>query len=141
MRVVFDANIFMSSLITKNGAPYKLMQLWREEKLTLLISEPIIDELDRVIHYPKLIKLHGLSETEMAEFIQILRNEAVMVSPQETISVSSDESDNRYIECAVAGQAEYLVTGDKKHLLPIRDYEGIKIVPPSLFLALLEAGI
>ena len=55
-------------------------------------------------------------------------------------SVSQGESDNRYIECAVAGGADYLVTGDKVHLIPIGEYEGIKFVSPATFLALLQLG-
>jgi len=62
------------------------------------------------------------------------------VIPQRELQVSPDDSDNRYIECAVAGQADILVTGDKKHLLPIGEYEGVQILSPAGFLAMLKMG-
>lgn len=57
------------------------------------------------------------------------------MAPTETLTVSSDESDNRSIECAIAGNASYVVTGDKKHLLPIGEYKGVQILSPASFLA------
>lgn len=67
----------------------------------------------------------------------LLSEEGLVVEPAETLPVSPDESDNRYIEYAVAG-ADYLVTGDKLHLLPIGAYRGIRIVSPAVFLAVVQ---
>jgi putative PIN family toxin of toxin-antitoxin system len=82
--------------------------------------------------------LHQLSKDEQEEFLALLRDETHLVKPKHRLSLSEDESDNRYLECAVAGGAEVLVTGDKQHLLPIKDYQGVAIISPADFLVLLQ---
>lgn len=139
MKAVLDANVFVSALINTRGTPKQLIDLWREEAFELLISNAILDEIGRVLRYPKIAALHKLTETELQTFLALL-GEEVLVAPTETLHVSLDESDNRYLECAVAGGAEYLVTGDKLHLLPIGEYQGIQIVSPAVFLAALQLG-
>lgn len=141
MRVVLDANIIISALISRRGLPNQLLQLWREEAFTLLISPEILQEIAKVIRYPKLRQLHQLTETEIETYIQLLEKEAILITPHARLSVSEDESDNRYIECAVAGGATYLVTGDKKHLLSISEYQGVKIVTAATFKAMLDLGM
>lgn len=140
MKVVLDANVYISALLSKRGAPKQIIDLWREEAFELLISEEILEEVARVLRYPRVAELHKLSEKEQEEFLTLLRDEATLIKPKHRLSVSSDETDNRYLECAVEGGAEVLVTGDKQHLLPIKEYEGIAIISPAAFLILLQAG-
>ena len=74
------------------------------------------------------------------EFAALISRQAVLVKPEEKLDVIvSDESDNRYVECAVAGNAQYIVTGDE-HLLALGEYEGIAILTPAAFVALHETG-
>ena len=138
MRAVLDANVFVSALINTRGVPRQLVDLWRDDAFDLLISDPILDEVGRVLRYPKVAALHKLSEPGLGEFLMLLREESHVVESVERLHVSPDEPDNRYIECAVAGGADYLVTGDKMHLLPIGEYRGIRIVSPAAFLAILQ---
>ena len=138
MKAVLDANVFVSALINTRGTPKQIVDLWREEAFDLLISKAILDEIGRVLRYPKIIALHKLAETELLTFLALLSEEGLIVEPAETLHVSPDESDNRYIECALAGGADYLVTGDKLHLLPIGEYQGIKFVSPAVFLAVMQ---
>ena len=140
MKAVLDANVFVSALINTRGTPKQIIDLWREEAFELLISKAILDEIGRVLRYPKIAALHKLTETELQTFLALLGEEGLVVAPTETLHVSPDESDNRYIECAAAGGAEYLVTGDKLHLLPIGEYQGIQIVSPAVFLAAFQLG-
>src|SRR5690606_22141634 len=112
MKAVLDANVFVSALISTRGTPRQIVDLWREEAFELLISAAILDEIGRVLRYPKIAALHQLTEPELQTFLALLSEEGLMVESVERLSVSPDEPDNRYIECAVAGGADYLVTGD-----------------------------
>lgn len=140
MKVVLDANVYVSALLSKRGTPKQIIDLWREEAFELLTSEEILAEVARVLRYPRVAELHKLSEKEQEEFLTLLRDETKLIKPKHRLSLSPDETDNRYLECAVEGSAEVLVTGDKRHLLPIKEYEGIAIISPAAFLMLLQAG-
>ena len=133
MKVVVDANVFVSALLSGRGAPKQIIDLWREEAFELLTSAEILNEIERVLNYPKIAQLHKLSTAELQEFVTLLRDESTVITPTQRLAISPDESDNRYIECAVAGSADYLVTGDKQHLLPIGEYHGVPILPRPLF--------
>jgi putative PIN family toxin of toxin-antitoxin system len=140
MKVVLDANVYVSSLLTQHGNAKSIIDLWEEEAFELIVSEPILDEVKRVLQYPHLAKIHGKNAREIEHYIVLLRRNASMVSPQQRIDVSVDKSDNRYIECAIEGGADFLVTGDKKHLLPIKEYQGVQIITPATFLAVVQTG-
>lgn len=140
MKAVLDANVFVSALINTRGKPRQILDLWREEAFELILSAAILDEIGRVLRYPKIAALHKLAEPELQEFLALLGEEGHVVEPVERLQVSPDEPDNRYIECALAGGADYLVTGDKLHLLPIGEYQGMQIVSPAMFLAVLQIG-
>ena len=138
MKVVIDANVVVSALISQRDAPKLIIDRWREEAFELVVSESILSEIERVLHYPKIAALHRLNESELQEFLTLLRDESHLVAPRDKLNVSPDETDNRYLECALTGEAEYIVTGDKQHLLPIAEYSGIRIVSPATFLTLLQ---
>lgn len=139
MRVVLDANIFVSALLTQRGNARQIIDLWQAGIFKLLVSNEILSEIDRVLRYPRLQKIHRKSQIEITQFVDSLRRQAVVIFPSEPIAMATDESDNRYLECAVAGGADYVVTGDKKHLLPLRAVNGIPIIPPATFLILVQA--
>lgn len=138
MKVVLDANVFVSAFINNQGTPKQIIDFWRAEAFELITSIPILAEIERVLRYPKIVKLHGLSEPELQEFLALLQEETHVVSPAGRLQINSDETDNRYLECALAGLADYLVTGDKKHLLPIGEFQGIRIVSPTTFITVLR---
>ena len=138
MRVVLDANVLVSALISAKGAPAQILLHWQEGKLDLVASAPILGELERVLHYPRLQERYDLPEELIQRFLQLLAQQAILVEREEALSViERDPSDNRYLECAVAGEAEYIVSGDG-HLLDLKEYRGIQIFNPREFLALLK---
>lgn len=138
LKVVLDANVYVSAILSKIGNPQEILQQWRTGTFEIIVSQDTLTELSRVLKYPKIAELHGWTEGEIEEFIKLLSEEAVFVTPQIKLDVvKADESDNRYLECAVAGQASYLITGDKRHLLPLKEYQGIRIVSPATFIAVL----
>ena len=140
MRVVLDANIFVSALISRQGNPAITVDRWLAGEFDVLVSRPIIDEILRVTGYERILKKDARVRENRLEFAALISDQGVWVEPPHRLSVvSADESDNRYLECAVAGGAQYIVTGDQ-HLLAIRHYQGIEIVSPAVFVALLETG-
>jgi hypothetical protein len=106
----------------------------------LLISPPILDEIARVLAYPKIARRHRWSAKVIRAFVQDLGELAVVTLGQVQLSViHEDPDDDRYLECAVEGEAEYIVSGDR-HLLALRAYRGTAIVSPRAFLAVLPAA-
>ena len=117
-----------------------MLSYWQEGELELVVSPPILEELDRVIHYPRLQARYDPPEELVQEFLVPLGRRAVMVEPEERLAViERDPTDNRYLECALAGEAQHLVSGDN-HLLDLEQHEGIRILTPTEFLALPELG-
>ena len=106
----------------------------------MLVSQPIIDEILRVSGYERIQKKYAQVRENRLEYAALIAEQGLWIEPQETLDVIvSDESDNRYIECAVAGGALYIVTGDE-HLLELGEYEGITVLTPAAFVSLKETG-
>ena len=136
-RAVLDANVFVSAVLSPRGAPAKVLAAWRAEQFDLVISEAILEEITRVLHYPKIVKRHLWSGEKIRAFIEDLARLAVVSAGKLTLSViGEDPSDNRYIECAVEGEAAFIVSGDQ-HLLGLEEYKGIRILTPQAFLDVL----
>ena len=133
IRAVLDANVLVSSILSSKGIPARIFSAWRDEKFLLLISSAILDEIGRVLQYPKLKKRHGWPETRIQRFLEDLARLAVPTPGKLSLSVITDDpADNRYVECAVEGEADYLVSGDG-HLLKLGAYENILILRPREF--------
>jgi hypothetical protein len=138
MRVVLDANIYVSALINAKGNPSRIILAWERGEFDVLISEAILDEIGRVLRYPRIVKRHRQEENSIQRFLRLLENEALLVEPDQALNVIKvDESDNRYLECALEGKAQYVVSGDN-HLLDIGEYRGILILAPVVFVAILS---
>ena len=141
MNVVLDANIFISALITKEGIPARILAHWRRGDINVVVSPAVIEEIRRVTGYPRLLNRYARIRENRDELIATLSEVAIVVEPAEkVVVVLEDESDNRYIECALAGNAAYVVSGDS-HLLNLSEYRGIKMISPAAFMAVLTAGI
>ncbi len=141
MRVVLDANIYISALISNKGNPAKIINKWLAGQFDVLISQPIVDEILRVTNYKRIQKKYAKVRENRLEFVELVIEQGIWEKPSGTLTVvSADESDNRYVECAVAGNAQYIVSGDE-HLLDVGEYQGIIIVTPATFLTLLDAGM
>lgn len=139
MRIVLDANIYISNLISEKGNPAKIVRWWLEGKYDVLVSQPIVDEILRVTAYERIQRKYSKVQEHRLEFVALISKQALWIEPNELLEVVNDEPDNRYIECAVAGSAEYIVTGDE-HLITIEEYQGIVILTPAAFGALQETG-
>ncbi|HEV2107694.1 MAG TPA: putative toxin-antitoxin system toxin component, PIN family [Thermomicrobiales bacterium] len=140
MRVVLDTNVIVSRHLTDGGTPWMVLSRWDSGDFTLLISGPLLAELHRILRYRHLRPLHGLEDHEIDHVVALMKDTAELVETAQSLQfIIHDPSDNMVLECAVAGGADVIVTGDKKHLLPLGSYSGIPIVSPAGFLAMLDA--
>lgn len=138
LRIVLDANVFVIALINPRGKPAQILNYVFENKIRLFTSPSIIEELQRVLSYPKLVKRHGLEEKELKKFVSDLLSIMSLVEGKKTIEVIvEDPADNNYLSCAVDAKADFIVSGDT-HLLNLREYEGTQIVTPAQLLGMLE---
>jgi len=131
VRVVLDTNTVVSALLF-SGISSKLVSLWQKGLITPVLSREILDEYLRVLSYPKF----DLSEGEIKELIQeeILPYAEVVKPKRRLRVVQRDPSDNKFVECAVAGKARVIISGDKE-LLSLGRYRQIRIQSPAQFLA------
>lgn len=122
MKVVFDTNIFISAFVIPGSQAEKAMLRIIEGMDVLLLSKGILDELLSVLS----IKFSRNKE-EISRVAVILSEMAEWVDPSKKIKALSDEPDNRILECAVSGNADVIVTGDKE-IIRLGEYEKIKII-------------
>ena len=135
---VFDANIYISALISAKGASARLVELLAGNTLSVAMSTAIFDEIRRVTHYPRIRKKYHLAEAEVDEFLDLLRDQVLWMEPNEVVQVIEDDpDDDKYLACAVAANAQFIVSGDR-HLRDLERYQGIEILTPAAFLAYLR---
>lgn len=127
-RATADSNIWVSGL-NWYGKPHELLNLARDGKIELAISDAILDEFSRILH-DKLEWSDDRLNSMRAEVATFTKR----VSSTETLDVvTADPDDNRILECAVAARSDVIVTGDA-HLLQLGAYRGIKIMKVADFL-------
>jgi uncharacterized protein len=134
VRVVVDTNILVSALFSSTSLPAHLIVLWRQGSVDLLTSAGQLDELMRVTRYPMIRE--RLSPALAGRLINELRDLAIAVKDLPVVTLSPDPYDNYLLATVAAGAADFLVTGDKRDLLPLGCYEGAKIVTVRDFLIL-----
>jgi putative PIN family toxin of toxin-antitoxin system len=141
MRAVLDTNVVVSAFLSQSGAPARVMELLAREAYVLLVSEPILDEYHRALAYEKVRARHGLDEAALTAVIDDLAAVSVLVEPEESLRVvEPDAADDKFFECAVAGGADYVVSGDAA-VLAVGEYRGIAVVSPAIFVELAGRGL
>ena len=132
MRVVLDTNVLVSGLLKSDGNERRVLRLGLSaRRITVLLSPAIMLEYEAVLPRPRL----KLTASEVSQTLHALRAAATWVEPDFTLRVTKDEPDNRFLECAVAGQAAYIVSGNARHFP--RHYKGIQVVQARRLLELL----
>lgn len=129
MRVVLDANIYISALLVGRGCE-EILTLGRTGVIQVLATPEIIDEVASVLR-----RKFRWSPEDIRQFLDEARDLCRMIPfDPAKIDFPADPADAKMLACAVAGKADVIVTGDKKHLLPLKRYRGVPIVSPSEFL-------
>jgi len=133
MIVVYDTNVIISGLLF-SGKQRTLLKHVIDHSVQLIISHSIIEEISDVIGRNKFKVQRELQVISVAEIIELSN----IVYPSKKVNVvENDPDDNMIIECAMEGNADYIITGDSD-LLKIGDYAGIKIIDSNRFLRILE---
>lgn len=139
MRVVLDTNVLISALLQPKGNPGKILEAAVDGRLTIVSSPRLLQELEGALSYPHIQKrlLESWTEDDLRSFLLSFRNTVTEVShePPWKNWVPDDPDDDWVVACALAGKADYIVSGDQ-HLLALKQVDGIKIVSPAEFIKL-----
>jgi len=123
-RITLDTNVIVSALISP-GTSRQVLELARSGAVILVLSPFILEETAGVLRTKM-----GWEEGMIRTALGMIKGFSTLVRSQESLSVvTEDEQDNRIVECAVSGQAHFLVSGDR-HILSLGEYKGIRFLPP-----------
>ncbi len=129
MRVVLDTNVLVSGIFFK-GPPFEILNAWRDGHVQLAVTPEIVREYEAVLarlqaQYPTVVATDVL--------VLVLAHADFVTAPPLPEPVCADPDDDKFIACAVAADARFIISGDQ-HLLSIAEYEGVLIVRPRAFL-------
>ena len=137
LRVVLDTNIFVSGFISPLGNPARILGLWQEGEIDVLVSAETLVELVRVLKTSaSLRRRFQYTDDEIDRYIDLIEKVATFIIPRRTIQVvHEDPDDDKFVGLALEGQAKYLVSGDP-HLLNLGQVERVVILSPQAFISL-----
>ena len=137
LRVVLDANVYVSALIRPQGPPGQIIMRFLGNSFEIVLSPAIVDETVRAFAYPKVRKyIHAGVDPELW-FEDVILLAQIVAGDYELEAVSVDADDDKYFAAAVEGSATMIVTGDPD-LLTVKEFQDIRIVTPRVFLDLLS---
>lgn len=139
MKVVLDTNILISATFW-SGAPFQIMCLIDQGKVELVLSKEILAEYDNVVHSSEILeKVDTFQQLAIAAAVQKILFRAKLVEPKTKLDiVKADPDDNKIIEAAVEGRADYIISSDR-HLTDLKKFGNIKVITPIEFLNMLKA--
>ncbi len=137
IRAVVDTNILIRAAIRAQGTVGPVASRLSEGRYVLIISEILLDELIETLREPRIARKYHLDEQAIQDFVAELAVSGELVAPTREIHACRDEDDNRVLEAAVAGKANFIVTTDED-LLVLDTFEGIRVVRPQIFLTALR---
>jgi len=124
-RLVLDTNVVVSA-VHFGGQPEELLMLANQGAVQLFLSPFILKETSMVLK-----EKFGWGKERIRRLLEVLEEVATVIEPETELKViKNDEADNRILACAVGAKADFLVTGDKRHLLPLKRYKDIRIITP-----------
>ena len=145
MRVVVDTNILVRALIMPHGSVGPVILRLRQGQYTLLYAWSLLEELVDVLNRPRIRVKYNLSEQDIHTVVslillrgEVVTNPARSGTSLEPIRVCRDPKDDKFLEVAVSGEAEVIVSGDED-LLVLNPFRGIPILPPADFLKMLSS--
>jgi putative PIN family toxin of toxin-antitoxin system len=138
MRVVADTNVLVRALIMPHGTVGPVLLRLRQGHYTLLYAQSLLEELLDVLNRPRIRHKYGLTEEDIETVVGLILLRGEGVVPEQRISACRDPKDEKFLEVAVAGKADVIVSGDQD-LLALHPFAGIPILPPADFLRMLDA--
>lgn len=142
IRVVVDTNVLISGLFgIKNSPSSQILNAVRTQKIILVTTPLILEEVHDVINRKRITKLTKMSPKDQTDFMnKLIERSDVTVGIQLSQKVSRDAKDDKFLACAVEAKADYIITGDED-LLDLKEYDGIKIVTPREFLGSINSFV
>ena len=128
IRVVIDTNVVVSANLVEEGLPASILDLAANGIILQVVSNAVLDEYEEVLRRPRL----KLDPSVIENALAVIRATSVMVKPRRVLNKSPDESDNRFYECAEAGKANFLITGNTRHFP--QSHKGTQVVTPREFI-------
>jgi putative PIN family toxin of toxin-antitoxin system len=136
MRAVVDTNILVRAIIKPDGTVGPVLHQLRLGRYTILYARVLLAELVDVLNRPRIRHKYHLSDDDIKTVLGLVLLRGEPVTPQRTIAVCRDPKDDKFLEVAIAGKADAIVSGDDD-LLALNPFEGIPIITPRAFLRLL----
>lgn len=139
LKAVLDTQVLLRGALARTQSlTSRLYEAWRADEFVLLVSDTILAELDAVTARPDVVRKLRVTPLEARAPLVVIRSRAIIIHPDITIRMSRDPNDDKFLECAVAGRADYLVTGDDD-LLVLGEVQGIPIIDiPTFWQKLVE---
>lgn len=134
--VVFDTNVLISAVLSQRSSPYRCLELAKQGRVQSVTCQEILEEFEEKLQG----KFAYSSELAQAKVQEILNYSQLVTITNTLDSGITDPDDNMILECAVVGGATHIVTGDKRHLLPLGTYQGISIINAADFLTLVSSA-
>jgi len=132
-RVTLDTNVLVSATFW-TGESFKIVDMIDKKKVHCILSDEILSEYNQVISSEEIMEKAAVKNLIVLKSVQKIISDSQIVFPKERLdAVKDDKEDNKIIECAKAGKADYIITNDH-HLLKLKEYECIKIIAPKDFL-------
>lgn len=137
LRAVVDTNVLVSAIIRPQGRLGPIVLHLRQARFTLLYSQPLLNELVDVLSRPRIGRKYGVTSEDVGTIVRLLMLRGEAVTVEERIEASRDPKDDKFLEVAVTGRVDLIVSGDED-LLVLHPFRGIPIVRAAAFLRLLE---
>lgn len=128
LRLVVDTNVLVSAALKPEGIQRTVFLIAITKPARLYVSRPILEEYADVLARPELRIRKGVR----LQLLQLIRNRSFLVEPRRRLEVARDPDDNRFIECADAARADYVITGNRRHFP--RFWKGTKIISSREFI-------
>lgn len=128
MKIVLDTNVLISGIFW-NGTPFTILTHWINDRFKLLLTDEIFDEYSRILY--RISK--GKKDELVSKWLFLFAENSTFITVKKRFNLSPDPDDNKFIECAIAGKAKYIVSGDA-HLLNLKTILNIDVITPSIFL-------
>jgi putative PIN family toxin of toxin-antitoxin system len=131
-RALCDTNVLVSAFIA-GGPPSRVIEAAVDGRIELVLADPVLDELQRVL----TVKLGFASQRveDLVAFLVDLAGARVGVPVETPPAITGDPDDDVVLACALAADAQILVSGDRRHLLPVGEHRGVRIISPQALLA------
>ena len=133
--IVFDTNVLVSALLSLRGTPFRCVALAKAGLVQSVTCPEILEEFQEKLRgkfsYPRHRAQAAVEEVQKLSQVVTITNSLKVVA--------ADPGDDKILECATVGGASHIVTGDRRHLLPLGSYQGISILSPMQFLTLVLA--